>query len=128
MFRSTSKMQMMELEPVELSEVSSFIPAIWPRCRSSGAAIELAMVSGLAPGRLAKTTTAGRSTLGKEATGRKKYATAPAIISPIASRKVPVGRRMKGVEIDTRPHSAGRAATAAVARRRGVGRSRSIAR
>ncbi len=71
MFRFTSKMQMMEDEPVELTEVSSLSPAICPRWRSSGAAMELAIVSGLAPGRLAKTTTAGRSTFGREATGRK---------------------------------------------------------
>ena len=64
-------MQMIDVEPVEFSEVSSLMPGIWPRCRSRGAAMELAIVSGLAPGRLAKTTTAGRSTLGSEATGRK---------------------------------------------------------
>ena len=62
---------MVEL-PITEVEVSSLTPPISPRWRSSGAAMELAMVSGSAPGREAKTTMVGMSTLGSGATGRKR--------------------------------------------------------
>ena len=49
--------------------------AIWPRWRSSGAATELAIVSGLAPGMLAETEMLGKSTCGSGDTGRAWNAT-----------------------------------------------------
>ena len=49
-----------------------------------------------APGRLAETRMVGSSTLGMLATGRKRYATIPTSIRPIASRMVPTGRMMNG--------------------------------
>ena len=58
--------------PIDEVEVISVTPAISPSRRSSGAAMELAMVSGSAPGRAAKTTMVGMSTLGRAATGRKR--------------------------------------------------------
>src|SRR3984957_16688204 len=66
--------------------------------RSSGVATALAIVSGLAPGRLAKTLMVGKSTWGSGPTGRNRKAIAPA--SKIASeiRDVATGRRMKGAE------------------------------
>ena len=72
MSRSMSNCTMMEVEPVAEIEVISVTPAISPRRRSSGAAMEVAMISGSAPGRLAKTTTVGMSMLGRAATGRKR--------------------------------------------------------
>ncbi len=60
------------MPPTELVEVISVTPAISPSRRSSGAAIEVAMVSGSAPGRPANTTMVGMSTLGSGATGRKR--------------------------------------------------------
>ena len=46
----------------ELAEVISVIPAMRPNCRSSGVATADAIVSGLAPGRLALTLIEGKST------------------------------------------------------------------
>ncbi len=58
--------------PTAEVEVISVTPGICPSRRSSGAAIEFAIVSGSAPGRAAKTTMVGISTLGSAATGRKR--------------------------------------------------------
>ena len=43
----------MRVEPSVLCDVISLTSAIWPKWRSSGAATEVAMVSGLAPGMFA---------------------------------------------------------------------------
>ena len=59
MLRLRSKCKVTLVEPSELDDVISVTPAIWPNCRSSGVAIEAAMVSGLAPGRLALTEMVG---------------------------------------------------------------------
>ena len=56
-------------EPSELVEVIWVMPGICANCRSSGCATEEAMVSGLAPGRLAETWMVGKSTCGSGATG-----------------------------------------------------------
>ncbi len=58
----------MELVPRKLVEVSCATPGIWANCRSSGWATEEAMVSGLAPGRLALTLIVGKSTAGRSLT------------------------------------------------------------
>ena len=50
----------MEVVPSELAEVISVTPAIWPNCRSSGVATDDAMMSALAPGRLALTEMVGK--------------------------------------------------------------------
>ncbi len=59
----------MRVEPWVLCDVISLTSAIWPRCRSSGAATDVAIVSGLAPGMLACTETIGKSIWGSGATG-----------------------------------------------------------
>ena len=69
--RDRSNWMTIAVAPTELVEVSSVTPAISLRRRSSGAATELAIVSGSAPGRPAKTTMVGISTCGSGATGRK---------------------------------------------------------
>src|SRR5579885_391631 len=85
--------------PSELVEIIESSPAIIVNWRSSGVATAEAMVSGLAPGRLAETTSVGKSTLGKSLTGSARYASTPnsAIASMI--RLVAMGRRMKCAEI-----------------------------
>ena len=86
----------MLVEPSDDTEVISVTPAIVPSWRSSGAATVAAMMAGSAPGRLAVTRIVGSSTFGMLATGKKRYATIPTSISPIASRMVATGRMMNG--------------------------------
>ena len=47
------------VEPSELDEVISVMPAMWLNCRSSGVATDDAIVSGLAPGSAALTEMVG---------------------------------------------------------------------
>src|SRR3954471_23011972 len=65
----------------------------------SGVAIEVAIVSGEAPGSWAETDTVGKSTVGSAATGRKRYAKSPPSVSAIDRRIVATGRRMKSSEM-----------------------------
>src|SRR5699024_1050176 len=51
-----------------------------------------AMVSGLAPGRLAVTMSVGKSTLGRSLTGSERYATRPNSAMASISRLVAMGR------------------------------------
>ena len=59
MLRCRSNCKLMRVEPVPLLDVISLTPAMLPKRRSSGVATLLAMVSGLAPGKLALTEIAG---------------------------------------------------------------------
>ena len=68
--RSRSNWSVSEAPPMLLLEVSSDTPAIWPKRRSSGAASEVAAVSGSTPGRLACTWIVGKSICGSGAMGR----------------------------------------------------------
>ena len=70
MFRPRSNWRVMLVEPSELAEVISVMPAMRPNWRSRGVATEEAMVSGLAPGRPAETWMVGNSTWGSGETGR----------------------------------------------------------
>src|SRR4051794_10934100 len=72
MSRLRSNCKVMLVEPSELDEVISVIPAMRPNWRSSGVATEEAMVSGLAPGRLAETCRVGNSTCGSGETGSRR--------------------------------------------------------
>ena len=69
-----------------------------PNLRSSGIATEVAMVSGLAPGRFALTLIVGKSTLGSGDTGSWVNAAAPASRSAAASSDVAFGRWMNGAD------------------------------
>ena len=62
----------MLVEPSVLVLVMSVRPAMRPKRRSRGAAIEAAIVSGLAPGSCAVTMMVGYSTRGSAATGSWK--------------------------------------------------------
>ena len=72
MSRVMSNCTITEVEPVALIEVSSLTEAISPKRRSSGAAMEVAIVSGSAPGLAANTTMVGMSMLGRAAIGKKR--------------------------------------------------------
>ena len=82
----------MLVEPRELDEVISVMPAIRPKDRSSGVATVAAMVSGLAPGKEAETLMVGLSTCGKGATGNCRKAMMPASATPMVSSVVATGR------------------------------------
>ena len=58
--------------PRVLDEVIESTPAMVENCFSSGVATAEAMVSGLAPGRVADTWMVGKSTLGSAATGSRR--------------------------------------------------------
>ena len=72
MLRLRSNWRTTVVAPSRLLDVISVTPAIRPNWRSSGVATEDAIVSGLAPGRMACTWMTGNSTCGSEATGRKR--------------------------------------------------------
>ena len=78
-----------------LDEVISVTPAMCPNCRSSGVAIEDAMMSGLPPGNDAATVMVGKSTCGKGDTGSTTNAIAPASATAAVSSVVATGRSMK---------------------------------
>src|SRR5215468_10027506 len=87
-----------DVVPSELVDVISLTPAIRPNRRSSGIATAVAIVVGLAPGRLALTLIVGKSTLGSGDTGSWVNAAAPASKSAAASSQVALGRRMNGAD------------------------------
>ena len=60
------------VRPSALDDVIESMPAMVENCRSSGVATAEAMVSGLAPGRLAATWMVGKSTLGRSLTGSRR--------------------------------------------------------
>ncbi|MGY4376045.1 hypothetical protein ACVWZ3_003684 [Bradyrhizobium sp. i1.3.6] len=70
MLRPMSNCSWMLVVPSDDVEVIWLMPAISPSRRSNGEATVAAMTDGSAPGRLADTKMAGKSTFGTEATGR----------------------------------------------------------
>ena len=70
--RFKSNCKVILVVPNALVEVICDRPEICANCVSSGCATEEAMVSGLAPGRVALTVTVGRSTSGSGETGSWK--------------------------------------------------------
>ncbi len=70
MLRDRSNCKVMLVLPVEFEELMEVRSAMLLNCRSSGVATDEAMVSGLAPGKLAETLMVGKSTLGSSLTGR----------------------------------------------------------
>src|SRR5512136_3003634 len=89
----------MLVEPRELVDVISVTPAISPNWRSRGAATDVAMVSGSAPGRLADTWIVGKSTRGRGDTGSRRKEIAPASTNAIVRRVVATGLLMKVAEM-----------------------------
>src|SRR5258706_8995924 len=80
------------------SEVIWSMPAIVENCFSSGVATAAAMVSGLAPGSWAETCIVGKSTLGSDETGSKRWLASPKIRIPAMTSTVMTGRRTKSSE------------------------------
>ena len=74
------------------------------------------MIAGSAPGSEANTTFLGTGMLGTAATGSSVKASAPASSTPIASKVVPIGRRMNRAEKFT-AYSAGLLSAGAASRR-----------
>src|SRR4051812_26232833 len=89
----------MPVDPRLLEDVISLTPAIRPNCRSSGVATDEAIVSGLAPGRVADTWIVGNSTCGNGDTGKSIYASPPAKATATVKSVVAIGRLMNGDEI-----------------------------
>jgi hypothetical protein len=83
----------MAVDPSTLVEVICATPGICANCVSSGWATAEAMVSGLAPGKLAETWIVGKSTCGSG------YTTMPANRMPIINNVVAIGCRMNGPEM-----------------------------
>ncbi len=69
MLRSSENWIVIEVEPSWLDDVMLSMPAMVENCFSRGVATAAAIVSGLAPGRLAFTWTVGKSTDGRSLTG-----------------------------------------------------------
>ena len=74
-------------------------PAMVEKFFSSGVATPEAIVSGLAPGRLALTVMVGKSTVGRSLTGSDLYPKAPKIRIPTITSVVVTGRRMNSPEM-----------------------------
>jgi hypothetical protein len=96
--RVRSNWRVMLVDPRLLEDVICVTPAMRPNCRSRGVATAEAMVSGLAPGRLAPTLIVGKSTWGKGETGRIRKATTPERKIAMVMSVVATGLRMKGAE------------------------------
>src|SRR6201992_377626 len=99
MSRFRSNCRVIDVVPSELADVISLTPAMWPNCRSSGVAIDDAMISALAPGKLAPTAIVGKSTCGSGDTGSTTNAIAPATATAIVSSVVATGR---SINVDER--------------------------
>src|SRR5271157_6513857 len=81
--------------PNALTEFMESTPAMVENWRSRGVATAEAIVSGLAPGRLAVTSIVGKSTFGKSLTGRRRYPMYPNRRIANMTRAVMIGRRIK---------------------------------
>src|SRR5690606_27290872 len=96
--RSRSNWMVMRVEPWLLRLLIWLTPAMLPRERSSGVATLDAMISGLAPGRLACTVITGKSMSGSGDTGSKPKLTPPSSRIARLISMVATGRAMKGAE------------------------------
>ena len=107
MLRLSVNWIVMLVTPSALTDVIESMPAMVENWRSSGVATAEAMVSGLAPGRLAVTWMVGKSTFGRSLTGSFWYAITPNSTMAAISSVVRTGRRMKR-SVLTRPSAASR--------------------
>src|SRR4029079_12316106 len=96
--RSSVDCIVIDIQPRPDDDVMLSMPAIVENCFSSGVATADAIVSGLAPGRLAFTVIVGKSTVGKSLTGRRRYAVIPKNRMPAITRTVVTGRRINSSE------------------------------
>src|SRR5208283_1700027 len=98
MLRFKSNCRVTLVVPRLLDDVISVMPAILPNWRSKVVATEEAMISVLAPGKLAPTEIVGKSICGSGETGNSRKATAPARAMAAVRRAVATGRRINGEE------------------------------
>src|SRR5579864_5860762 len=103
--RAKSSVSVMDVTPRALEDVMVSRPGMVENWRSSGVATADAMVSGLAPGRLAFTTRVGKSTFGRSLTGSALYATIPNRARASINKAVATGLRMKRSEMVILPLS-----------------------
>src|SRR5690606_14928239 len=96
--RSRSNWMMIRVEPWLLRLLIWLTPAILPRDLSSGVATLEAMISGLAPGRLACTVITGKSILGSGETGNRPKLTPPSSRIARLISMVATGRAIKGAD------------------------------
>src|SRR5699024_755856 len=101
MSRFKSNIKEIRVDPSELREVICANPEIAPNDCSSGVATLEAIVSGLAPGRLAVTVIMGKSICGNGATGKKRRANTPIAIMARQIRVLATGRKIKTLKILT---------------------------
>jgi hypothetical protein len=85
--------------PRKLLDVIDVMPEIVENCLSSGVATEDAIVSGLAPGKLAETWIVGKSTLGNALTANLLYPVSPDTIMAQVSNVVKTGRLIQNSEM-----------------------------
>lgn len=88
-----------EVEPCAFVVEIVSMPAMVPNCLTKGVAIDVAMVSGEAPGSCAETLMTGNSARGRAATGRKRQANSPASTSETDIRMVATGCLMQKDEM-----------------------------
>src|SRR5579872_3106016 len=86
----------MFVDPSWLTEVICVTAAMRLNMRSSGVATAVAIVSGLAPGKLAETVIVGYSTAGKRAIGKNRNASAPKSSSAMLKSEVATGLLING--------------------------------
>src|SRR6476469_2303834 len=87
------------VEPSEFTDVIDDDPATTENWFSSGVATDAPIVSGLAPGSCAVTSSVGKSTFGRSLTGSDRYATTPNSAIAAIRRLVAMGRRMNPSEM-----------------------------
>src|SRR6185437_13278405 len=92
MLRSRLNWIVMLVDPWLLDEVIESTPGIPDKALSSGVATADAMVSGSAPGRLARTLIVGKSMFGSSLTGSMKYPNVSKITRAAMTRIVMTGR------------------------------------
>src|SRR5688500_20369691 len=87
------------VRPSVLVELMESSPAVVVKFFSRGVATEEAIVSALAPGKLALTVMVGKSTVGRSLTGSDLYPMMPKIRIPTITRVVVTVRRMKSQDM-----------------------------
>src|SRR6266508_4168536 len=98
MFRFKLNCSVIWVRPKVLVELKESSPAMVEKFFSRGVETDDAMVSALAPGKLALSVMVGKSTVGRSLTGRDLYPRMPKMRIPSITSVVVTGRRMKSAE------------------------------
>src|SRR6202165_4526745 len=113
MLRLRSNWMTIAVVPCDEVEDIDEMPAMVESWRSIGPATDAAMVSALAPGRVAVTAMVGKSTLGRAETGSSRKPNTPKAMIEAVKSVVMTGRRIQSSErfIDQAPALGARGAT-----------------